>query len=439
MRLMSFDTASVPGRIDVLTNVMYYMEDFEFDLDEYHYPIGIFDYKYNIIDEEQNQTNGNIYLQDSAYYLQSNELELTERKATLAAPLFDFHSSRQMAIVFRKENFYSNYRDVDSITKITIVNNRNIKELDFEETYYFTPNNKGKQNFYVEITYADGSSFFSFFTIKTPLLGDEGSKFDNMLKSGFGCDDEDEITENIGLRKLKLKWCLKERCGWNGRIYKPYILITGYRPPFIGQGYGTTWNYYNGEHNSMLDELRANGYDIILVKFNMHWRYEMLGIIEASKLLERLLLWVNEQKGGQGSGQENVIQGSSMGASVARLTLLRMEKKHFEDNSYPNHHSRLNIAYDGNFYGANLPLSYQAQIYSAMYYPRPGVGSFVTTFLYASMQQKATKELLTYHIQYLFNNVFAYPSESITYTPSHHSRRQGLLDELNLVNNNYVS
>src|SRR5690554_7339958 len=81
MQLMSFNTSSVPNRMDVMHNAMDYMDAYEFEGDEYHYPIGVFDYKYNTMDENLNRKNGNINFKDAMYRPQNNRLELKERTA----------------------------------------------------------------------------------------------------------------------------------------------------------------------------------------------------------------------------------------------------------------------------------------------------------------------------------------------------------------------
>ncbi|HLW40290.1 MAG TPA: hypothetical protein VKX31_07865, partial [Brumimicrobium sp.] len=284
MQLMSFDTSSVPNRMDVMHNAMDYMDAYEFEGDEYHYPIGVFDYKYNTMDENLNRKNGNINFKDAMYRPQNNRLELKERTATLVAPIFDLHGSQQMAIIFRKENFYSNYRNADEVKSITIEYNRIKRKLEFGETFYFQPQDEKNQKFHIKLTYNDGTIYKALFTIRTPYLSLANGEKNQLKKSEFKCFDSDEITQEVGAfggRELKLEWCLQPRCGWDGRIYKPYILITGYRPPIFGQKFSVTWKYYNDEHNNMLSDLRNNNYDVFVIKFNMNWRYEMLGIIEA--------------------------------------------------------------------------------------------------------------------------------------------------------------
>jgi hypothetical protein len=435
MRLMSADTSTVPDRMEIFDPVSSYMGEIEFENDELHYPIGIMDYKYNSIDVSSNLVNGSIYLQDSAYHKSSQPLVVTERKTALISPLFDYFDSEQMALVFKKEFFLSNYRTVDEIKSISLTFNNITRRLSFGETYYFEPAASESQLFYVEIMYSDSTVLRSHFTLHTPEINLK-SKDEAKGNSFAECTKDGVIT----IDGNKLKWCMIPRCGYNGRIFKPYILLTGYRPPMFGQSFRKTWKIYNDNHQSLLNSLRDNNYDIFLVKFNLSAKPYEHGMVESAALLEQFIRYLNTEKG-SGSGQENIIQGSSMSSDIARLTLLTMEKKHFEIPDYPHHHTRLNIAYDGNFYGANLPLGYQCQIFSAFKYP-----SFFSpfsaiqkltlgVFLFATMNQKAVRELLMYHAQAVDEYIFSSPNEIYSsVTPTHHWRRQGFYNQLAAVN-----
>ncbi len=256
----------------------------------------------------------------------------------------------------------------------------------------------------------------------------------NKDKEGAGCTRCGMISDNGN----KLKWCMVPACG-RDRPEKPYILVTGYRPPMFGQGFKKTWKIYNDWHQNMLQTLRGQEYDIFLVKFNMQWKPFEHGMQEAASLLETFLIELNMNlKTGQYF--ENIIQGSSMGEDIARLALLRMEQKHMDYNqNYPHHHSRLNIAYDANFYGANIPLGYQYQVYSGNYYRSANMGvlrGFLCDFLLATLNQKTFKELVMYHAASSSDNIFLSPVQEIGYTePTHHWRRQNFLDALSAVDN----
>lgn len=363
--------------------------------------------------------NGNISFVDSVYQSLTGDLITEHRNTSIIAPLFDLYDSPRMGIVFKEEYFFSKTRSVSEISAINVIKDGMNHQISFDEIFYFVPDDT-INTFQIVISYNDNETISNLITINTP-------EYERDIEKGLFSFDKCAIRGVIpGPKNVKLEFCMIPSCGNNSsnpRIYKPYILVTGYRPPKFGQTFRKTWKFYNKEHDQLLNQLRDNGYDVFLVKFNMSEEPDELGMFEASSLLEDFIIWVNVQKGGQESGQENIIQGSSMGETVTRLTLLRMEKKHFEIPNYPNHHSRLNIAYDGNFYGANLPYSYQAQIFSVYTYPRVNVGEFITSYLVSSLTQKATRELLTYHIQGHFSDVFHHSKMTYQLTPTHHWRR----------------
>lgn len=337
-----------------------------------------------------------------------------------------------MALIVKPEYFLSNHKTIDDIAAITVEVNRITYDIVLDEPFYFVPQEQERQLFKLKVTYTDRSYIQNVIAINTPELALGQAKSDNTFP---GCDRSGEVSDNSG---NKLKWCMVGRCGYDNRVFKPYILLTGYRPPIFGQSFRKTWRLYSDEHASLLNRLRADNYDVFLVKFNIHWRPYSHGMQESANLLMTFLEEINVLKGGQESGQENIIQGSSMGSDIARLALLRMEKKHQEDNTYPHHHSRLFIAYDGNFYGANIPLSYQYQIYSHFYYPGAFWSlprMFLGTFLYATMQQKTVKELLMYHAAAHDDDVMNTPFYHTTNTPTYHWRRQGYYNALDEVDN----
>lgn len=251
---------------------------------------------------------------------------------------------------------------------------------------------------------------------------------------------------HIDINGNQINWCLIPRCDYNGRIMKPYFLLTGYRPPILDQDFDKTWDYYNDEHGDLLNSLIANNYDVFIVRFNIHARPFSHGMIESAELLMKFIEEVNAAKN-TSLGHENILQGSSMSADIARLTLLTMEKKHLEDDTYPHHHSRLNIAYDANYYGANLPLAYQYQIISHVKYPAANILGITGTlayqaakwamslFLYSSLEQKAMKQLLQYHALATNEYLFTSPVANLDLVPTMHPRRQEFYNALNAVDN----
>lgn len=469
MNCMAISPDMLPNKDSIFDAIYSYVGEMDFELDIISIPIGIFDLEFNLIDEDLGLENGILGKEGSIFtdLLQSNQSVVSNQRSVLAGPLFDYFSSDVMALIVKSDFFISNIKTTNDIQSLELGKDGSWRIINFDQLFYFLPNKDSVQEFKIRITYTDETVKIFPFVINTP---DPEIKTINNTKSFFtpedwegddddfasGCKKKDR--DQAGCTRCgviedndnKLKWCMIPVCG-RERPEKPYILVTGYRPPMFGQSFRKTWEIYNDWHQSMLNQLRGDGYDIFLVKFNMQWKPNKHGMQEAATLLETFINHVNlNMKSGQYF--ENIIQGSSMGEDIARLALLRMEKKHMDYNqNYPHHHTRLNIAYDANFYGANIPLAYQYQIYSAQYYKSNYMGGltsgattinvnntwyFLSAFLYATINQKTFKELVAYHAASYSDNIFLSPVQEINYhEPTHHWRRQGFLNALNEVDN----
>ena len=445
LKLMALDSSAVPGLINIYDDVNSFMGEIEFEEDMYIYPIGITDLNFEWLDEETALENGWINKIDDQYFDNNNShLAYQTYNAKLMAPLFDLYSSDIMGITFKPEYFYSNTKNIEDIDYIEVEHNGKQFSLRFNEIYEFTPSLSEYQEFKFTLLYNNGDIIENECKIYTPELAVKGV----FAKSGTDFPDCEKSNGKRGKfsdsDNNKLEYCFINSCSNGTSIYqpkKPYILVTGFRPPIIGQSFKKTWKLYSKEHNHMLYDLTLNNYDVILIRFNIQWKPYQHGMQESADLFIDFLQDLNIRKEYySGAYDENIIQGSSMGADIVRLALLKMEKLHFDDNNYPHHHSRLFLAYDANFYGGNIPLAYQYQIYSGFLYPNL-IGTlsppnlFLRTFLYATMEQKTVKELLTYHAKGTGNDLFLYPEHTINWKPTHHNNRQVYYNALNQYDN----
>lgn len=451
--------------MDSVFNESYsYVGEMEFEEEIIVIPLGIFDLRFNTVDEQAGFSSGVLGKDISIWKdLDSTDLSIVStHSSSFAGPLFDYHSSDQMGLVVKSDFFISNIRKITDVQKLELCRNEQWKTVEFDQIAIFTPAYDSIQRFKIRISYTDSRVLTYHFILNTPEILEEPKEKD--LFDPEEWDDDPDAYDNdcsflnlqsnwspgctsCGMKEKngnKIKWCFIPSCtraGFNDeQPEKPYILVTGYRPPMFGQSFKKTWKLYSVQHQNLLENLRGQDYDIILVKFNIAGRPDHHGMEESATLFEEFLLHLNLNMK-KGDYFENIIQGSSMGEDIVRLTLLRMEKKHMDYNDdYPHHHSRLNIAYDANFYGANIPLSYQYQIYSEHYHKSNYLGfvnAFLSQFLYKTVTQKVFKELVTYHAASSDENIFKLPVHVINYTePTHHWRRQGFLNALDAVDNN---
>jgi len=434
LKMMALDTSVIPDLYTLYLDASTFAAKYEFNEDRSVYPIGIADFEYNYLDPTYAQTSGlittnGLTLQDVN---PNNNSAYATKKCALIGPLCDYLSPIDISIIFRPQDFKSNYRDVYEIKIIEIEQNGTWKTISFDQEFQISLANSAIQNFQVRITYDDNTTISNNIMINTPELFSAGP----LPKSGSDkCDYEDKISLfDWDTGQTELKYCMIRGCdNSTNQPYKPYILVTGWRPPILGQSFDETWQIYNAYHGDLLQSLINQNYDIYIVKFNIHENPQGHGMEQSAELLIRFIEQINSQK--YDNNIENVIQGSSMGADITRLALMKMENHHFTNNSYPHHHTRLFISHDANFYGANIPLAYQYHVYSGFNHnppstnPLAGEALYIKVLLYAIMEQKSLKELVTYHAK--GNGFpFALPVKSKDIEPNHHERRTDFLTAL---------
>ena len=112
------------------------------------------------------------------------------------------------------------------------------------------------------------------------------------------------------------------------------------------------FNITNYDFMFNLDDI-AN-YDLVFVNYKTFRSFE-----NNSKMLERVLDWVNTDKSLVGSTEKNVMLGVSAGGVLARYTLARMTKFMGVNST----DTRLLLTMDSPHQGANVPLSLQHFLY----------------------------------------------------------------------------
>lgn len=125
----------------------------------------------------------------------------------------------------------------------------------------------------------------------------------------------------------------------------------------------------NGNPQNLIVVLRDLGYDVVIVN---HATYTSgsktidggADYIERNGLnLTKLIRNLNNSLNANGSNEELVIVGPSMGGQISRYALAYMEKKYAETNQPQwQHNTRLWISVDSPHLGANIPLGLQALI-----------------------------------------------------------------------------
>lgn len=181
----------------------------------------------------------------------------------------------------------------------------------------------------------------------------------------------------------------------DGVLDKPIFLIDGFDPGdarniatiYAGLNYGTGQN--------LADNLRAQGFDIILVNFPTYTRPSTTTVVDGGVdfiqrnafILVELINQINAQKVGS---QKNVVIGPSMGGLIARYALRYMEM-----NSL-NHDTRLYISFDSPHQGANVPIGFQ-HLFNYMAYGPLG-NAAVQPLVDGLIKSPAARQMLIDHM-----------------------------------------
>ncbi len=177
----------------------------------------------------------------------------------------------------------------------------------------------------------------------------------------------------------------------NGVLDKPIFLLDGFDP---GDTRNTTaiYSFLNyGTGQNLATDLRAQGFDIIILNFPTYTRPSTTTVIDGgvdyiqrnAMILVELLNQINAQKVG---AAKNVVIGPSMGGLIARYALRYMEM-----NSL-NHDTRLYISFDSPHQGANVPIGFQ-HLFNYMAYG-PAAITAVQPIVDGLMKSPAAREML---------------------------------------------
>lgn len=165
-------------------------------------------------------------------------------------------------------------------------------------------------------------------------------------KAYLGTFGEGDITVEYGINNT------------SHEIKKPLIVVKGFDPngafdyyALLDQiNYDPNMNWNSITLNNGLDDI--NNYDIIFLNFKNGTDY----IQRNAYLLEKVISIVNQRKHANGSSEQNVIIGMSMGGLVTRYALRDMEINALA------HETRLFISHDAPHWGANVPVAAQAAV-----------------------------------------------------------------------------
>lgn len=394
-------------------------------------PLGLVDFNFNFFNEDSLINSGDLSVNGPILEINGGSIPINKSRISFVGPAFDFVEGEIFEFILLDELIIT--EDSSGIKNFEINFGSGWSKHNVNETIEAYAPVSDLFYFDIRVNFNSGYTIENTCALRTP----ENENF--LAKStSFSCDESGIEVDGDG---KKLKWCLLHGCvpnGSNSTWDKPYIMVSGYRPPWNELSWKKFYKLYNEWHNDYIDQLRRYGYDVFLVKFNYHYKPFSMGTDDASELFIQFLNMLNARKDQDADAYyENIIQGNSMGADVVRLALIKMENAHFNQNK-PHHHSRLFISHDANYYGANIPLSQQYLAKSKLSHtPLTGFLPYII-YLYINDVMEATlfRELVLYHCNPAINNYPDFNNNNIdeSLIPSAHIEKLALD---NILNNTY--
>ena len=150
-------------------------------------------------------------------------------------------------------------------------------------------------------------------------------------------------------------------------LRKPLLIIDGFDPMNERQFETSTseekkslWEmlYYKNQNNQTLHlglQLLNMGYDLVMLDFPDGGTYIEQNAMVCVEVINRL----NNRLKQNGSNENIVVVGPSMGGQIARYALTYMEQNSNENTNFGNHNTRLWISYDSPHQGANISIGAQ--------------------------------------------------------------------------------
>ncbi|HKK09983.1 MAG TPA: hypothetical protein VJ939_04060, partial [Bacteroidales bacterium] len=153
----------------------------------------------------------------------------------------------------------------------------------------------------------------------------------------------------------------------NKILQKPIMIVDGFDPGDKRNDFGigsvngeereSIWELFNAAPYNMADQLMHQGYDIVILNFHVYPNEHGIKIDGGADFIERnalvlvkLIQQINQTLTLNGSDQELVIIGPSMGGQVSRYALAYMEQNNMD------HNTRLWISFDSPHPSSDLPL-----------------------------------------------------------------------------------
>ena len=326
---------------------------------EENIPIGLILFNYNYFDDNPET------LMDEQGRLNLTDVNVKERNV-FAATAFRQRTLNGNNLVFSlpKSFIFTNHSNFPDRIFIDFDDDSGWQQVTPEKDAKVKYTSTGKKTIAVKAILNNGEVFYSKFNIDVVRLETPAPSATWLVEADLSYNDVSTTGDAYILLSNQ-----------NTELTKPVVICEG-----IDFDNSYTWEtlYELFNQHNMLEDLRAEGFDIVILNFHNPLTY----IQSNAYLFEKLVQMVNDTINFE---TQISIVGPSMGGLVTRYALTHME------NTNIDHNSNLWISFDTPHQGANIPLGLQ---YSVLFFKDLDAN---VQMMLDVLYEPAAKQMLVYY------------------------------------------
>lgn len=282
----------------------------------------------------------------------------TLRKLFAACPLINTSNTGSATFVFQKDIFFKTYGSTN-IFYIDFADGKGYQGVGWNTPISVSYTDTGYKKWKIKMLLNNGDVYECY---SEYYVGNIVSTATNRYPYGYSAAEYFASTGSHSGGLALIRYSSKNT---TGKLKKPLIVAEGFDAHSVAPNIvPANYSYYDFiqainapkelyDFSYYLDDVA--GYDIVFVDYNKGTD----DIKRNAALLEDIITWVNQQKALNGSTEQNVVMGLSMGGLVARYALADMTKTQGSSSTG----TRLLITHDSPHRGANIPLGLQNLIF----------------------------------------------------------------------------
>lgn len=313
-------------------------------------PFGIIHYDYNEAREDAISQNLLTSNGGQLFDVQSRPYSpYLQKEVFLSTPLHSKSIQLVNEFILPSNLIFSNVGKTISSIKVDFGNGQGFQSVNQNQAIQISYTSFGEKNITTKITYSDQSEVVAHSKLTLIAAASKNYYVADHVETIFGTPflDEEGSTET-GSAEISVFLA----CGHKSLV-KPLIWVEGFNPSMVGnltaermEDILSSGNFDGTDIRTLCNE---EGYDLIYVDFTKGGDW-----IEKNGLVVReVIKWANARKEENGSTEQNIVIGESMGGVVAKYALRKMELLG-ED-----HETKTYMSLDSPHQGANIPLSAQ--------------------------------------------------------------------------------